>query len=58
MSVDRQDISDAWSVELVFEEVGFQGRGLFRFQAILERPSWYVDCLRQTACFREILGIV
>ena len=58
MSIDRQDISDAWSVELEFEEVGFQGRGLFRFQAIVVGPSWYMDCLRQTACFREILGIV
>ena len=58
LSVDRQDISDARGVELVFEEVGLQGRGLFRFQAIVERPSWYLDRLRQTARFREILGIV
>ena len=60
LSVDRQDISDAWSVELVFEEIGFQRRGLFRFQAIVERPSgtWTV-CVRlrvsakSSALFKE-----
>ena len=37
--VNLQDISNAWGVEFVFEEVGFQGRGFLRFQAAVERPS-------------------
>jgi hypothetical protein len=55
--VNLQDISNAWGVEFVFEEVGFQGRGFLRFQAAVERPSRYPDRLGETKCFHEILGI-
>jgi hypothetical protein len=37
--VNLQDISNAWGVEFVFEEVGFQGRGFLRFQAAVERSA-------------------
>src|SRR5213079_559735 len=55
-SVNLQDISNAWGVELVFEQIAFQGRGFLRFQAVVERPSWYRDGLGETECLREILG--
>src|SRR6266513_1219608 len=55
--VNRQDISNTWGVEFVLEEVGFQGRGLFRFQAVVERSSWHGDRRGETDCFCEILGI-
>jgi hypothetical protein len=57
VGVNLQDISNAWGVELVFEQVGFQGRGLLRFQAVVERPGWYSDGLAEAECFGEILGI-
>ena len=41
----------------MFEQVGFQGRGLLRFQAVVERASRHGDGLGETQCVREILGI-
>ena len=41
----------------MFEKVGFQRRGLLRFQAVVERASRHGDSLGETECFREILGI-
>jgi len=41
----------------MFEQVGFQGRGLLRFQAVVERASRHGDGLAETDCFGEILGI-
>ena len=55
--VNSQDISNARRVEFVFEEIGFQRRGFFRFQAIVERPSWHGDRRGETDGFRKILGI-
>src|SRR5206468_6383787 len=55
--VDLQDVSNVWGLELVFEQVGFQGRGFLRFQAVVECPSRYGDSRGETECFREILGI-
>ena len=56
--VDRQHIPNARGIEFVFEEVGFQGRSLFRFQAVVKCASRYRDGRVKTECFREILGIV
>ena len=56
--VDRQHIPNAWGIELVFEEIGFQRCGLLRFQAVMERASSHGDGLGETECFREIFGIV
>src|SRR5213594_1798025 len=55
--INLQNISNARGVELVFEQVGFQGRGLLRFQAVVERASRHGDMLGETECFREILSI-
>ena len=41
----------------MFEEVGFQGGGLLRFQAVVERASRHGDGLGETQRVREILGI-
>src|SRR5882724_12505686 len=41
----------------MFEEVGFQRRGLLRFQAVVERASRHGDGLGETECVREIFGI-
>jgi len=41
----------------MFEEVSFQGRGLLRFQAVVERASRHSDGLGETECFGEILSV-
>src|SRR5438067_13099153 len=55
--VNSQDISNARRVEFVFEEIGFQRRGFFRFQAVVERASWHGDRRGETDGFGKIVGI-